>query len=768
MTLVLLFVLFTVSGGIATALLTLPFAFGAAGVVNTTLDTITELPDALDRRDLAQASTIFAANGEPLAQFFVQNRLVVPLEEISQHMINAVIAVEDERFFDHNGVDNRSVARAVFNNLQGGGTQGASTITMQYVKNRLIDAAYHDNDPFGMIDARGQNLSRKVREAVLAIELERQLSKEEILEGYLNLAQFGRNNIFGVETAAQFFFSKPASELTPVEAATIAGITNAPSRFDPIANPEASQRRRDTVLYTMLRNEFITRAEFNQATALSVTETLNVTPVRPGCAAAEGAAFFCDYVINVIRHSPEFGETEAERISLLQRGGLEIMTTLDVVAQAAAEEQVNAHVPPGNSANLDAAIVSVEPGTGAIRAMAQNATFNPSPNPPEGHTAINFSAGPAHGASQGFQPGSTIKPFVMAQWLMEEGNHLNTRINASRTNHPGSAFTASCIEGGFDSWNPRNAVNASFGSVSPITAMYHSINTAFARMATQMDLCDLRDTMWNAGFKPTVAQGINANHASGTPLHEPTREDIEVTPAMVLGTQNTSPLQLAAAYATFASGGIYCDPIAIVSVKDRNGNSLPVPSANCQGGAIEREAALQVSLTMEQSMFQGTGRQAQLAGGRPSAGKTGTTNDSNHTWFIGYTPQLSTAAWVGSHRGQQTNTNLTLNGRFIRTLFGSTVAAPMWRDFMNQALADRPMLALQQPLDMGQTPQIYCGEGEWADVCDTPYYPGEGGEHHEEQPPAEHHPEEPPAEQPPAEQPPAEGPPAENGPGQDS
>jgi membrane peptidoglycan carboxypeptidase len=565
-----------------------------------------------------------------------------------------------------------------------------------------------------MITARQSTMSRKAREAALALEVERNLSKEEILEGYLNLAQFGVNNIFGVETAAQFFFSKPAADLTPVEAATIAGVTNAPSRFDPVRNPAASQTRRDLVLRNMLRNEFITDAEYAEAVAQNVTDTLNVTRVRPGCQAAGDAAFFCDYVINEIRNRPEFGATEADRISLLNRGGLRITTTIDLDMQAAAAAQVNGHVPPQNGANLDAAIVSVEPGTGRIKAMAQNATFDPSPRPPAGSTAINFSAGPSHGSSRGFQPGSTIKPFVMAQWLQEPGNHLGRRIDASNRERPGSAWTASCIAGGFGTWNPRNAVNQRFGTISPVTAMYHSVNTAFAAMSTEMDLCVLRDTMWDSGFRPTVVQQDN-NVNNGAPIHNPVREDIQVVPAMVLGTQNTSPLALAAAYATFATGGIYCEPIAILEVVDRLGNQLPVPSANCQGGAIPREAALQVGYTMERSMFQGTGRQAALSGGRASAGKTGTTNNSAHTWFIGYTPQLSTAAWVGSHRGTQDNTNLTLNGRFIRTLFGSTVAAPMWRDFMNAAHVGLEMLPLEQPIDTGQ----FTDYGYWWCVDET-------------------------------------------------
>jgi len=702
--LTLSFVTLATAGGIASVGLVVPTALKVHQVADSAMSALTEVPVGLERRELAQASTMFAANGEVLTTFFAQNRTVVPLDEISQHMKNAVIAIEDERFEDHSGVDVRSVIRAAINNLRGGTTQGASTITMQYVKNRLIDASYHEGDPFGVITAQASSLARKAREAALAIELERNLTKDEILEGYLNLAQFGRNNIFGVENAAQFFFSKPASELTPVEAATIAGITNAPSRFDPITNPEASQARRNLVLFNMYRLGFISTDEWNEARQTTIQETLNINPVPHGCQAAGDAAFFCDYVISVIRTSPEFGATEAERMDLLNRGGLQIFTTIDMDIQAAAVEQVHSHVPNQNTANLDAALVSVEPGTGRIRAMAQNADFDPRPAPEPGATAINFSAGIATG-SRGFQPGSTIKPVVLAQWLKSPHNDLTSAVNAASI-QPISQhnWDARCLETGFrgaDPWWPNNALRQRFGHMNPVRAMYLSVNTAFARMSLDMDLCDLRDTMWMTGFRPSVHMNLQQDYRHGQPLLNPQPEDIMITPAMTMGSQNMTPLQLASAYATFASGGTYCNPIAISEVRGADGTSLPIPSANCIENALTRDIADQVSYTLQRSMGAGTGRVAQLSDGRESAGKTGTTNGSNHTWFIGYTAQLSTAAWVGNHRGNVEHFNINFEGRRISTLFGSTIAAPMWRDFMNQAHEDMPNLALFRPYANG-------------------------------------------------------------------
>jgi len=683
-------------GGAAGAALALPAVLKAHIVTDSAISSILEVPFDLERGELAEASSVYWADGSLMSTFFAQNRVVVPLEDISEHMINAVIAIEDERFFEHTGVDIRAIIRAASNNLQGGNLQGASTITQQYVKNRLIDAAYHDGDPFGVITARNSSLARKAREAALAIELEQVLTKYEILEGYLNLAQFGRNNIFGVETAAQFFFSTSAADLTPVQAATIAGITNAPSRFDPLANPTASEHRRNLVLFNMYRLGFIDTDEWNEARTTPIQQTLNVTPVQHGCQAAGDAAFFCDYVISVIRTSPEFGATEADRLDLLNRGGLRIMTTLDPAIQAAAAQQVNSHVPGQNTANLDAALVTVEPGTGRILAMAQNATFDARPAPAPGATAINFAAGPDTG-SRGFQPGSTLKPFVMAEWLRLPQNNLRTPIDArSISRIPQTNWSARCTPGfhGAEPWWPGNAVGQRFGTVSPFTAMYHSINTAFARMSLEIDLCDLRDTMWMAGFRPSVSQHPDT---AGMPLSNPQPDDIRIGPSMILGDQNTTPLQLAAAFATFASGGVYCDPIAITQVLDRFGNPMQIPSANCIDNAMRWDIADQVSYTLQRSMEAGTGRVARLSGGRDAGGKTGTTNNSSHTWFIGYTAQMSTAAWVGNHTGNVTHRNINFNGRRMSWLFGSTLAAPMWRDFMNQAHEGLPNVELFRP-----------------------------------------------------------------------
>jgi membrane peptidoglycan carboxypeptidase len=689
--LLLAFMLVAGSGGILAAGLLLPAAAGAHTAASATRAVLEEVPAELQRQPLAQASTVYAANGEHLATFFAQNRIVVPLDEVSPHLVNAVIAIEDERFFEHGGIDPRGMIRAFVSNLQPGATQGASTITQQYVKNVLIDAAYHADDPFGVIEARDQTKARKAREARYAIALEQQLTKEEILQGYLNVAQFGRQNIFGVETAARFFFNQPASDLTPVQAATIAGITNAPGRFDPTVNPELSEHRRNLVLHRMWTLGFLTDEEWDEARHTPIADTLDITPVPQGCQAANDAAFFCDYVITTIRNSPEFGETEEERLSLLFRGGLRIHTTIDMDLQAKAAQAVAAHVPGGNTADLDAAIVTVEPGTGKILAMAQNAPFDASRDPAPGTTAINFSAGPAHGASRGFQPGSTFKTFVLAEWL-RDGGTLTETVNGNRVVRPQSDWTSSCARIGGNPWAPRNVEGGGRGNISVLRAMADSVNTAFADMSTQVDLCGIRDTAWNMGFRPTT----RPSPSGPVTLFAPTVEDIEVTPAMILGTQTVSPLDIAASHATLAANGTYCTPMAITHVVFPDGTTAQM-HPDCTPGALEPHVAATVTYALEAVMTDGTGRASQLADGRPSAGKTGTNQGSSQTWFVGYTPQLSTAVWVGQSAGETTHFNINFNGRFIRTLFGSTLAAPMWQDFMTAAPAARPVVPFAAP-----------------------------------------------------------------------
>ncbi|MCL2595204.1 MAG: transglycosylase domain-containing protein [Promicromonosporaceae bacterium] len=688
------FVAVSMVGGLLAAGLLLPYATVLTTASDQATTLFEEVPDEIRPGPLSQVSVVYAADGQPLATFYAQNRIVVPLDQVSEAMQHAVVAIEDERFYEHNGIDIRGVARAFVNNLLGNPQQGASTLTQQYVKNVLIDEAERRDDPFGVIEAREDSFARKLREMKYAIALEKELTKNEILEGYLNVAQFGVNSVYGVETAARYFFDKSAAELTPVEAATIAGVTKAPAKFDPTINPELAQARRDAVLYKMYSLGYLPLAEYRAAKAIPIEDTLRITPVPTGCATAEGAAFFCSYVISVIKNSPEFGQTEAERLNLLYRGGLSIHTTLDPDLQAAAIEQLAANIPYPNTASLEAAIVSVEPGTGRILAMAQNVPFDARSNPAPDTTAINYTADPAHGASKGFQIGSSFKVYVLAEWLLS-GRTLNDLVDANRRERPLTDFTGYCFASlaAGQTWNPANVGDDPGGQVSVFRATSSSINTAYADMARQLDLCNIRDTAWSMGFRPT--QGWR--EGTSVTLYQPEREDILVAPAMILGTQPTSPLYLAASFGTLASNGTYCEPIAITRVTDSSGLELPVPSANCNPNALPPNVAATAVHALQRVITEGTASRGGLAGGRVAAGKTGTNQNASQTWFTGFTPQVVTTAWVGEADGETPHLDIMFEGRRIRPLYSSTLAVPLWKSYMDVALAGYEKLPFPAP-----------------------------------------------------------------------
>ncbi|MFV2145061.1 transglycosylase domain-containing protein [Isoptericola sp. G70] len=691
--LLLAFLLAAGAGGVLAAGFVIPAVAGANAAADSTIEMYDDVPAELEPQPLSQQSRIYASNGKLLATFYYQNRIVVPLDEISEHMQHAAIAIEDERFYEHHGVDPKGITRAAVNNLSGQATQGASTITQQYVKNMLIEAALQADDPFAVIDAHEDSLNRKLREAKMAIALEKKMPKEEILQGYLNVAQYGKNQIYGVETAARFYFDKSASDLTPVEAATIAGVTKAPSQFDPTQHPEQAEERRNLVLQNMWKLGYITTDEREEAQDTPLEDTLDVKPVSAGCQSAKGSAFFCDYVIKEILLDPTYGETRADRNQLLYRGGLEIHTTLDMKMQRQAHKTIKNNIPPDDASGLEASVVSVEPGTGEIKAMAQNVPYSgtKAAGKASRDTTVNYNADYIHGASGGFQPGSNFKPVVLAEWL-RSGHTLNDTVSANHNTYVVGNFNSPCVGSlGGDTWDPANAEGNTAGNISVLRATYESVNTAYASMGARLNLCDLRDTAWKMGFRPTS----KTNHG---PLNTGTVEktDIDIAAPMVLGTQESSPLNMASTYATLASGGTYCTPVAITEVTGPDGKGYEVPKAQCDKNALPSNIANTVVYAMEK-VFSGTGTARALGGladGRPVAGKTGTSQLAAQTWFSGFTPQLASTVWVGSvdnpHENHAT-VPITVNGVTHMPMYGSRVAAPAWKEYMDVAVEGMPV-----------------------------------------------------------------------------
>ncbi len=649
--------------GVLTAGLFLP-AVGAIGqVTRGSIGFFDALPADFKVDQPSQQSRILYADGTPMATFYYENRILVPLAQVSSIMRQAIVAIEDSRFYEHNGADPQGIMRAVVNNASGGGTQGASTLTQQWIKNVLLNEALAAKDAAAVKALQNPDKARKVREIKLALSAEKKYSKDQILENYLNIALFGDGQ-YGVQTASERYFGKPASQLDLPDAALLAGIVRSPTFYNPLSHPDHAQSRRDVVLDRMLQLGIITKAQHDAAVAVPIAAQMHPTDTANGCSYAGSAAYFCDFVTATIKNDPVFGPDEASRLKLLYQGGLTITTTLIQKDQQAAQDAVYRSFT--RRAGVGAAVSSVDSSTGYIVAMAQNRQYTTQPNAPAGQTAINYNVDQAYGGGMGFQTGSSYKPFTLATWLAS-GRSLNDTVNANQRKQ---RFHARCNPGkAATPYGPGNAEGHEGGNISVLEATYDSVNTAYASMGAKLDLCDIRDT----------AMSLGVHQADGTPP--------DVNPASILGTNLIAPLTMAGAYGGFANGGIFCTPIAIISVTDASGKALPKPEANCHQ-AIDPQVAAQVNYALTQVLTRGTGKG--IGGiGRAAAGKTGTTNDSSETWFVGYTPGgLSTASWVGT----PDRSRKRLGG----SIFGATVAGPIWRQYMATAVKGMPVQSFAQ------------------------------------------------------------------------
>lgn len=654
---------FVALAGVIAALIVLPVVGGVGLATRNSAQAFTNLPSDLTQVPLPQQNTIVDSNGDILAVLFAQNRIEVPLEEISPIMQQAVIAIEDQRFLDHAGIDFRGTLRASISTGAGGQVQGGSTITQQYVKQILLTAATTKEEQDA---ATAVSINRKLREARYAIALENKLSKKEILEGYLNIAYFGAGS-YGVEIAARRYFSTNADNLTLSQAATLAGLVQNPSRFDPTQYPERAQNRRDDVLNAMVNTGYITQEQADQAKAVSVEDDLDPAELPNGCTTSI-APFFCDYVVTVLRNDPVFGETPEDRARLLDIGGLTIKTTLDRKAQVSSQNSVEERIPFDDPSGKAASITMIRPGTGEITAMAQNRKWGRSGI---GYTTVNYSAPVDANGTVGFQAGSTFKAFTIAAAFKQGWDPFKV-INSPEKKK--FKDFVECETG--DKFAPYEVGNSTAsGAFDILSGTAYSVNTYFVGLEEQLGLCD----------PPDIAKASGVQQGNG--------EDFEKFPCFTLGCFDVTTLDMAVGMATFAAHGIRCNAIAITEITDRNGKNLNVPSADC-----ERTIDLQVAdstTAVLAGVINGpvkgrTGQAMDL--GRPAAGKTGTTDSSAAVWFVGYTPDMAAAVWVGDPRGGQKYPmkGVTINGRYYSQVFGSTLPGPIWRDSLVGALEGTP------------------------------------------------------------------------------
>ncbi|MBI4265903.1 MAG: PBP1A family penicillin-binding protein [Acidobacteria bacterium] len=571
---------------------------------------LTGLPDEDALRGIgamARATTVFDAHDRPAFAIFKEQRIEVPLSRVSPHVVNAIVAVEDQRFFDHGGIDVIRIAGAAWKNLlDGWGTQGGSTITQQLARQSFL--------------SRDKTVRRKVMEVVVAARLEDEFTKEQILEMYLNKVYFG-DGLYGIEAASLGYFGKHAADVDLAEAALLAGLVKAPSTYAPTVSLERAVAARNAALLAMRAAGIIDRGAYDEAVRREVR------------------------LEDALRAQEPFGQyfKEEVRKQLVQRfgwervyqGGLKVYTTLDLDLQKAAEAEVQRSLEEierrqarrrrhaaADDQTLQAALVSLDPRTGEVRAMVGGRSFHQSP---------------FNRATQARrQPGSAFKPFVYAAAL-ERGFTPASLLTALDT-------PVMTVEG---AWVPED--HSTGDAMTIRAAMRSSSNRAAVRMLQEVGLA--------AAVRYAERLGV------GT---------VPSVPSLALGSGEVTLMSMAAAYAAFASGGLLPTPLLIRRVESAEGEQLSTASPRAERAVSEATAFLMTTM-MADVVDAGTAWQARRVGFRlPAAGKTGTTNDSRDAWFVGYTPRLATGVWVGYDQPRT----------IIGGGYAGDLAVPLWGRFM--------------------------------------------------------------------------------------
>lgn len=581
------------------------------------------LPEVCNNMRPAVSSQVFDSQGKLITTLHSdQNRLPIDINKVPKNLQNAFIAAEDNRFYDHIGVDPIGILRAVVTNLTNRGiAQGGSTITQQLAKNAFL--------------SQDQTLKRKIQEAILALELERKYSKKEILEMYMNQIYFGRG-AYGIQTAAHTYFGKDVGDLTLAECAMIAGLPKSPNYYSSSVN-EATARK-NVVVGQMEKYGYITPSQAEEAKKSSLDikqkSTSNTT---------DETAYFIDYVTQEI--AQKYGD------DALYKDGLKIYTTLDTDKQHAAVQAMR-HLPETHTDDQgltqpQGAIISIDPKTGHILAMVGG----------RGQDSFNRASMAVR------QPGSAFKPFVYMT-AMEHDMTPDTIMEDKKVEYGG--------------WSPHNADNSYQGRMPLWKALALSVNTVAVQLADKVGPSNVIANAKKLGITTLVEDG--------------SPNDDNLASAALGGlTKGVTPLEMAAAYGAFANKGVYIKPTAIVKILDRNGNVLEDNSSDVQKTQVMSEkTAYEMTSMLEGVIARGTGTAASI--GRPAAGKTGTTDDNHDAWFIGYTPDIVTAVWVGDDTGSQS----------LGEIYGGTVPAQIWHDYMASAVSGTSADDFDVPAGMGK------------------------------------------------------------------
>ena len=679
--------------GLLAAGLLIP-AVGATGSVATAgVKAFDDLPSEFTTSPLSQQSRIVDARGRVLATPQEENRVIVSLDQVAPIMRKAQVAIEDSRFYEHGGVDPRGITRAAVSNFQGHDVQGASTLTQQYVKLTLQENALRNNDKAAADAAVRVSAARKIQEIKYAVTLEKEMTKDQILAGYLNLAYYG-DLAYGIQAAAEHYFSVPASKLNLPQAATLAGLVQNPSRTDPFNNgPERAQARRNVVLDRMHELGIINDKDWKAAKAIPLAKMLKRKDPLSNCAASS-EPYFCNYVMAYLKDTNNhnldaLGKTVPERVKNITQGGLTIQTTLDPTVQKAALADLTARVPKGNKAMpkdsydrskagisrlVGAASTLIEPSTGRVIAMVQNSSY-PTTSKQQtayGYTQVNWNVDTKYGGTSGFQFGSTAKMFSIVRAL-ETGMSVNGTIPSKFASTTQSAYYSPEEQGSCHDTKPYPIRNDYPVGGKPIPfrkATADSINTAFASLTFKLGTRNVLNTM--------TKMHLHTGDGGNLPCYA----------SSVLGTGDVTPMTLASSYAILANNGKYCAPNPILSITTPDKKPVKIGTTPCQQ-VIDPDVAKGATELLKGVIKSGTGTRASL-GSRPAAGKTGTTDNHVESWFVGYTAQRAAAVWVGTPYSQRGMNRITLAGQWYKGVFGGDIAAPIWKGIMEAASTDLP------------------------------------------------------------------------------
>ncbi|HEX2274937.1 MAG TPA: transglycosylase domain-containing protein [Acidimicrobiales bacterium] len=579
----------------------------------------------LELRPLAARSVVYARDGTILAKWHEEeNRAPVTLDRVPPHVIRAVLDAEDDRFFEHGALDPRALTRALVVNVESGGIEeGGSTITQQLVKITLLN--------------QEQSADRKIKEAALAIRLEEEMTKEQILERYINAVYLG-NHAYGFGAAAETYFGTTIENLSLGQGILLAGMIRDPVGSDPWTNPDQARDRRNKVVDRMRE---LNHVSFEEAERVK-GEPL---PSRPPPEPAKGSDYFVEYVKQQLLRDPRLGATEADRFNALFKGGLSIHTTLDPSYQRMAEDAVN-RILPDTDGQFLAALASVEPGTGAIRAMVGGPGFDKS--------KFNLAAD-----GTGRQPGSAFKPFTLMA-AFEQGFSPDDSINGASpcpVDNPGGPV-----------WSPGNVEGSAGGTLSLTDATVQSVNCAYARLVKMVGPEKVVDVARRMGITTPIQPHL----------------------AVTLGSELVTPLDMASAYGTLAADGVRHPPFGVDRIVDATGKEI-LRNGGPGERVVSHQHARMATGVLTQGVQRGTGRAAAIPPWT-AAGKTGTTDNNTNAWFVGYTPVLSTAVWMGSPTG-----DVPMKSVGGITVFGGTYPARIWNAFMGPALANVPPVGFPPP-----------------------------------------------------------------------